>query len=104
MTFFYYAPSTLLVAVPITSTDWPFIFNEITGSNRIVSSDFSVTLDSRSTLVFAGLFPAMVGTLAVVTLSVGFAIPVGMASGVYMAEYSRGGVKMVLGLFFDILP
>ena len=53
--------------------------------------------------VFAGLFPAMVGTLAVVTLSVGFAIPVGMASGIYMAEYARGGVKMVLGFCFDIL-
>jgi len=53
--------------------------------------------------VFAGLFPAMVGTFAVVTLSVGFAIPVGMASGVYMAEYARGGVKSVLGFCFDIL-
>ncbi|MBU4372196.1 MAG: ABC transporter permease subunit [Proteobacteria bacterium] len=53
--------------------------------------------------VFAGLFPAMVGTVAVVTLSVGFAIPVGIASGIYMAEYARGGVKTVLGFFFDIL-
>jgi len=53
--------------------------------------------------VFAGLFPAIVGTCAVVMLSISFAVPVGMASGVYMAEYSRGEVKMVLGLFFDIL-
>lgn len=53
--------------------------------------------------VFAGLFPAMAGTFAVVTLSVGFAIPVGMASGIYMAEYARGGVKSVLGFCFDIL-
>ena len=52
---------------------------------------------------FAGLFPAMVGTLAVVTLSVGFAIPVGIAGGVYMAEYAGGGVKSVLGFCFDIL-
>ncbi len=36
-------------------------------------------------------------------LSVSLAIPVGMASGIYMAEYARGGVKKVLGLLFDIL-
>jgi phosphate transport system permease protein len=53
--------------------------------------------------VFAGLFPAIVGTVAVVLLSVSLAIPVGMAGGIYMAEYSRGGVKTVFGLFFDIL-
>jgi phosphate transport system permease protein len=53
--------------------------------------------------VFAGLFPAIVGTCAVIVLSVSLAIPVGMASGIYMAEYARGGVKKVLGLFFDVL-
>jgi phosphate transport system permease protein len=53
--------------------------------------------------VFDGLFPAIVGTCAVIVLSVSLAIPVGMASGIYMAEYARGGVKKVLGLFFDIL-
>lgn len=53
--------------------------------------------------VFAGLFPAIVGTCAVIVLSVSLAIPVGMASGIYMAEYARGGVKKALGLLFDIL-
>jgi phosphate transport system permease protein len=53
--------------------------------------------------VFAGLFPAIVGTCALVLLSVSLAIPVGMASGIYMAEYARGGVKKVFGFFFDIL-
>jgi phosphate transport system permease protein len=53
--------------------------------------------------VFTGLFPAIVGTCAVIVLSVSLAIPVGMASGIYMAEYAQGGVKKVLGLFFDIL-
>lgn len=30
LSFFYYAPTTSLVAVPIASTDAPFIFNEVT--------------------------------------------------------------------------
>ncbi len=53
--------------------------------------------------VFAGLFPAIVGTCALVLLSVSLAIPVGMASGIYMAEDARGGLKKLFCLFFDIL-
>lgn len=53
--------------------------------------------------VFDGLFPAMIGTLALVILSVGFAIPVGLAAGIYMAEYATGRLKKLLGLFLDIL-
>ena len=30
LSFFYYAPTTSLVAVPVASTDAPFIFNEVT--------------------------------------------------------------------------
>ncbi len=53
--------------------------------------------------VFDGLFPAIVGTLLLVILSVGIAIPIGMASGVYMAEYANDRVKKVFSLLFDIL-
>ncbi len=53
--------------------------------------------------VFDGLFPAIVGTLMLVILSVGVAIPIGMASGVYMAEYADDRVKKVFSLLFDIL-
>lgn len=53
--------------------------------------------------VFTGLFPAILGTCAVVALSVSLAIPVGMTSGIYMAEYARGGVKKMFCLIFDIL-
>jgi hypothetical protein len=37
MAFFYYAPTTSLVAVPIASTDAPFIFNEVTNDFQEVS-------------------------------------------------------------------
>ncbi len=53
--------------------------------------------------VFNGLFPTMVGTLALVLLAVGFAVPVGVAAGIYMAEYARGNVKRLLSTLFDVL-
>jgi phosphate transport system permease protein len=53
--------------------------------------------------VFDGLFPAIVGTFALVALSVSFAVPIGIAAGIYMAEYCRGVLKRVFSLFFDVL-
>ena len=53
--------------------------------------------------VFNGLFPAMIGTLALVVTSVAWAIPVGIATGIYLAEYANTAVKDVFNLFFDIL-
>lgn len=53
--------------------------------------------------VLDGLFPAMVGTLILVILSVGFAAPVGLAAGIYMGEYAGERPKKLLGLFLDIL-
>jgi phosphate transport system permease protein len=53
--------------------------------------------------VFDGLWPAMLGTVILVVLSVGLALPVGLAGGIFMAEYARGRTKAILSLFFDIL-
>ncbi len=53
--------------------------------------------------VFSGLFPAIVGTLVLVLLSVIWAIPVGMATGIYLAEYASPRAKRVLDAFFDVL-
>lgn len=53
--------------------------------------------------VFDGLFPAIAGTIFLIVLSVCWAIPVGMATGVYLAEYGTGKIKRILDLFFDIL-
>lgn len=53
--------------------------------------------------VFDGLFPTIVGTFALVLLAVGLAAPVGLAAGIYMAEYCRGRSRQVLSLLFDIL-
>jgi phosphate transport system permease protein len=53
--------------------------------------------------VFDGILPAMAGTLILVLTAVGMALPVGLAAGIYLAEYSRGRIKQLLSLFFDIL-
>jgi phosphate transport system permease protein len=53
--------------------------------------------------VFDGILPAMAGTLILVLIAVGMALPVGLATGIYLAEYSRGRIKKLLSLFFDIL-
>jgi phosphate transport system permease protein len=53
--------------------------------------------------VFDGLFPAIGGTFALVALSVSFAVPIGIAAGIYMAEYCRGVLKRIFSLFFDVL-
>jgi phosphate transport system permease protein len=53
--------------------------------------------------VFDGLFPAIAGTLSVVLLSVGLAVPVGLCAGIYMSEFATVLQQRVFGLMFDIL-
>lgn len=53
--------------------------------------------------VFDGLLPAIGGTLLLIIGSMLIAIPVGVAGGIYMAEYCRGIMKSLLNLAFDIL-
>jgi len=53
--------------------------------------------------VFEGLFPAIIGTFLLILLSVGWSVPVGLGSGIYLAEYAGKKVKRTLNLFFDIL-
>lgn len=53
--------------------------------------------------VFNGLFPAMVGTVSLVILSVGTALPVGLCAGIWLAEYAPTRLKSSFGLMVDIL-
>src|SRR6266436_6472849 len=43
LSFFYYAPTTSLVAVPVASTDTPFIFEETTADFQTVTVQGQVT-------------------------------------------------------------
>jgi len=53
--------------------------------------------------VLSGLFPAIVGTLLLVSASIIWALPVGISAGVYMAEYAGPKQKICLNLLFDTL-
>lgn len=53
--------------------------------------------------VFGGIWPALLGTFYLVVLSSLLALPVGVASGVYMAEYAPGRVRSWFGFAVDLL-
>jgi len=53
--------------------------------------------------VFEGLFPALAGTFMLVVLAICWAIPVGLATGVYLSEYAGPRVRRVLDALFDVL-
>lgn len=53
--------------------------------------------------VFDGLFPAIVGTVFLIILSMLFAIPLGLATGIFLAEYCPLKIKGFFSLIFDIL-
>jgi phosphate transport system permease protein len=53
--------------------------------------------------VLDGLFPALAGTVILVVLSVSIAVPLGVGTGIYMAEFAPLRVKRIFGVFYDIL-
>ncbi|MEA5098713.1 MAG: phosphate ABC transporter permease PstA [Burkholderiaceae bacterium] len=53
--------------------------------------------------VFDGLWPACVGTLAIVALSSMIAVPLGVASGIYLAEYADSRSKATFSFCVDLL-
>ena len=55
LSFFYYGPTTSLVAVPVASTDAPFIFQEITGDFQAVTIQGQVTYRVGDPRRLAGL-------------------------------------------------
>ena len=53
--------------------------------------------------VWDGIWPAVVGTIYLVCLSTAMAIPLGVASGIYLAEYASGSLKAFLNFSLDLL-
>jgi len=53
--------------------------------------------------VFGGLFPAMVGTVFLVILSMVMALPLGLSTGIWLSEYAPPGLKGGLSFIMDIL-
>lgn len=55
LSFFYFAPSTTLVAVPVASTDVPFIFNETTADFQTVSVQGHLTFRIKDPKKLSGI-------------------------------------------------
>lgn len=53
--------------------------------------------------VFDGIFPAIVGTLMLIVLSLGFALIFGLSSGIYLSIYAKGKLKEFLNTCFELL-
>ncbi len=53
--------------------------------------------------VWHGIWPAIVGTFFLVSLSTAIAVPLGLASGIYIAEYAEGRWKSILSFAVDLL-
>jgi phosphate transport system permease protein len=53
--------------------------------------------------VWHGIWPACVGTVALVLLASALAIPLGLASGIYLAHYAGGAWKKWFGLAVELL-
>jgi phosphate transport system permease protein len=53
--------------------------------------------------VFGGLLPAMTGTVFLIVLSMALAVPLGLASGIFLSEYASSKIKWIFSLTFDIL-
>ncbi len=53
--------------------------------------------------VFDGIFPAIAGTFLVVFLSMLWAIPQGIVTGIYLAEFAGSGARKVMNFSFDLL-
>ncbi|MCG8617238.1 MAG: ABC transporter permease subunit [Desulfobacterales bacterium] len=53
--------------------------------------------------VFGGLFPAMAGTVFLVLISVGIALPTGLFAGIWLAEYAPLPLKKIFSFIMDIL-
>ena len=57
----------------------------------------------RAAPVFDGLWPACAGTLALVALTTLIAVPLGVGSGIYLAEYAAPRTRAVLSFGIDVL-
>ena len=53
--------------------------------------------------VFDGIWPAVVGTLSLVVLASLIAVPIGVASGIYLSEYATARQRRWIGSLVDLL-
>jgi phosphate transport system permease protein len=101
---FAWVSSGILVATTLIFTGY-LLWNG--GSSLHMDLIFGTTQPLDALLlkrpVLDGLFPAIMGTLFLVSLSVSIAVPLGLFTGIYMAEFASAPVRRWFGVFYDIL-
>ncbi|MBF0217356.1 MAG: phosphate ABC transporter permease PstA [Candidatus Omnitrophica bacterium] len=76
--------STLLIVVPVGMIVVIIIQKGLPAMNWQFLSDIP-----RQGMRAGGIFPAIVGTLYLVTGAISFALPIGLLAAIYLSEYSR---------------
>ncbi|MFA5144421.1 MAG: phosphate ABC transporter permease PstA [Candidatus Omnitrophota bacterium] len=82
--FFFLFLATLLIVVPVGLIVVIIIQKGLPAINWQFLSDIP-----RQGMRSGGIFPAIVGTLYLVTGAIVFALPIGLLAAVYLSEYSR---------------
>ncbi|KUO40900.1 MAG: phosphate ABC transporter permease [Candidatus Hadarchaeum yellowstonense] len=70
------------------------LFYIISNGAGIISWDF-LTKPPTSGMTAGGIFPAIVGTLLLVTLAIAISLPLGLMSAIYLVEYSSRESRFV---------
>ena len=104
ITFFAWMSGIVLIGVPCMLLSF-LLYKGIPALNP--SLIFAGTKPMNALLlqkeVVGGLFPAIVGTLLLIVTSVIWAIPIGIASGIYLAEYCDLKWKPFFNFLLDML-
>jgi phosphate transport system permease protein len=80
----------LLAMLLALSTLGALLFTVVSDGGGRLSWDFITSYPSRRASQ-AGIFPALVGSIAVISLTALLAVPVGVAAAIYLEEYGRRG-------------
>jgi phosphate transport system permease protein len=82
--FFFLSLATLLIVIPVGLIIVVIIQKGLPAINWQFLSDIP-----RQGMRAGGIFPAIVGTLYLVTGAIIFALPIGLLSAIYLSEYSK---------------
>jgi phosphate transport system permease protein len=88
-----------LVVLPLGLIVWHLLMKGFAGLNV----DFFIQMPKPVGEVGGGMANAIVGTLIMVGLGAAIALPVGIASGVYLAEFGRGKFASLVRYTTDLL-
>jgi phosphate transport system permease protein len=86
--FFFLFLSTLLIVVPVGLIVVIIIQKGLPAINWQFLADMP-----RQGMRAGGIFPAIVGTLYLVTGAILFALPIGLLAAIYLSEYSRDNIS-----------